>query len=149
MATTARDGCVVEAAPLAVMVDGFVRDWNRTRPPASSSFAEGGSRRQAPPVGAITWLARETGIPKPTIQNLIRPSGPRYRTVELRIADALVTALGCPEVLADGKWPKNLGGTLEIRPNPLASAEARAQCCGGSEESMNGALPPGTTISRF
>ena len=50
-----------------------------------------------------------------------------HDTTELRIADAITTAIGCPEALYDG----TLDGTLDVFPNPRATATARAEC-GGS-----------------
>lgn len=135
----ARDGCVVETEPLAVMVDSFVRDWNRSRPPSEGGkFERAGTRRQASPViGAITWLSSETGIPRETIQAVARN---RWRTTELRIADSLVTALGRPEVFHDG--------TLRVRPR-IDTPANRQECCGGSESLNGAAFPPGTVASRY
>jgi hypothetical protein len=126
---TARDGCVVDAAPLSEMLSGFVGSWNRDRPPTAGRFSERRTRNHLSPVGAIRWLASETGIPEGTLSNI---AAKRHPAVELGVADRIVTALGCPEVLSDGEYPTNRGGTLEIRPNPLAKADARAACCGGS-----------------
>ena len=129
---TARDGCVVETEPLAHLVGGFVASWNRDRPPTGGRFSDRKARERRTEVstlGAVSWLADQTrrsdpsglGIPPDTIQNVVSR---RYRTTELRVADALVSAIGRPEVFHDG--------TLTIRPNPSASRAAREACCGGS-----------------
>lgn len=127
----ARDGCVVDTEPLSELVHGFVSRWNRDRPQRSGQFrkrsaAPAAAKEQQPdvdPIGAVAWLAQETGLPRDTIQNIAaRP--PRYRTTGLAIADSLVSALGRPEAFHDG--------TLSIRPNPNAPRAARAACCGGS-----------------
>lgn len=73
-------------------------------------------------MGAVSWLAMETGLPKRTIQRVV--AGTR-QTTELRVADALVWAINQPQLFHDG--------TLNIRPNPRARATERAQCCGGSD----------------
>lgn len=134
---TARDGCVVPTEPLAAILGGFVTRWNRDRPSIGGKFTSAERRTEVTHVGAVAWIAEETrrndpeggvGIPQNTIENIVAG---RYRTTELRVADAIVTAIGCPEVFHDG--------TLEIKPNPSASREARAACCGGS---LNGAVSP-------
>lgn len=76
-------------------------------------------------MGAVAWLVQETrrrsppGIPEATIEGVI---GRRHRTTELRIADALVAAIDAPQAWHDG--------TLKVRPNPRATPERRASCCG-------------------
>jgi hypothetical protein len=118
--TTARDGCVVETAPLAEIMHRFVDNWNRERP------SEGGQKDG--PISAIEWLAKETGVPSSTLENIARRP-PRNQTTELRIADPIVQALGYPFAFHDG--------TLTVRPNPQAPRSARMSCCGGS---LNGSL---------
>jgi hypothetical protein len=116
----ARDGCVVSGASLSGLLSGFVTRWERSRNgDGSVNYAS-----EIPTVSAIEWLAGETGIPERTIKNVVNGA---YHTTELRIADALVAAVGCPEAFYDG--------TLEVSPNPLADRKARAACrtcCGGS-----------------
>lgn len=115
----------METEPLAQLLQGFVADWNRQRPSADQRagrrFARPDSGESVALVGAVAWLSQETRLPEETISTVARA---RNRTTELYIADALVAALGRPEVFHDG--------TLEIRPNPLAPRAARASCCGGS-----------------
>lgn len=101
----ARDGCVVETESLSALLAGGSRS-------RSTAWLAEATRRQDP-LGV--------GIPEATIENVVSA---RFRTTELRIADALVAAIGRPEAFHDG--------TLEVRPNPTASREARAACCGGS-----------------
>jgi hypothetical protein len=123
-----RDGCVVITEGLADLLARFVEDWKRSRPSTGGRFGDGVDDRNAvSTIGAVAWLAAETrrndpdgvGIPPDTIQNVVSR---RYRTTELRVADALVTALGRPEVFHDG--------TLTILPNPSAPRAARDACCG-------------------
>lgn len=118
------------------MVRAFVAGWNLTRPPAEGGrFAQAGTRTVAF-VGAVAWLEQESGVPSGTIQNLLGAAGPRNQTTELRIADALTAAIGRPDVLTDGEYPTNEGGTLVIRPNPIAPKASRAACCGGSQDGL-------------
>lgn len=105
----ARDGCIVDTAPLAVVVRGFI----------SSQGLEQAGRR---------WLAERSGIHEDTIENI---AAARSAVTELRVADALLTALERPDLLSDGKLPRNTGGTLEIRPNPRARKDLQASCCSG------------------
>lgn len=101
----ARDGCVVDSDPLAAILSGFVGSWERTRPKS-----EGHQRRAVRPVGAIEWLVSESGVSEYRIQKVLDGSEAQ---VDLGVADALVAAVGCPEVFYDG--------TLEVK-----------GCCGGS-----------------
>lgn len=122
----ARDGCVVDSAPLAGLLLPFIDRWTQSRPATAGRFATGGNREQQP-VTATGWLSAETGVSERTIQNIVKrdkdtgESKPLARTTELRIADALVAAVGRPEAFYDG--------TLEVRENPLADAQSRAACC--------------------
>ena len=79
-------------------------------------------------MGAVSWLAQETGLPKRTIQRVV--AGTR-QTTELRVADALVWAIGKQQLFHDG--------TLHVRPNPRARAAERA-CCGHQSDTLLGAL---------
>ncbi len=106
------------------MLRSFVDDWNTTRPREIGGRFAGREQRTQGSVSAVSWLVGETGIPKSTIEQVAKG---RYRTTELRVADALVAAIGHPEAFYDG--------TLEIRP---ATKRARCGCCGGS--SLNGSL---------
>lgn len=133
--TIARDGCVVPTEPLAEMLRGFVSSWDRE--PMGGRFAGKRKEPEVKTTGAVRWLAEESGVKEDTIWNVVSA---RSRTTTLSIADALVTAIGRPDVLADGVHPTNAGGTLEIRANPHATAEARARCCGGS---LTGSGSPG------
>ncbi len=105
----ARDGCVVDSDPLAVIVNNFVGTWEQTRP-------KNAGRRVAyqatgpTPVGAIEWLVAESGVSEYRIRKVLDG---RDHQVDLGVADALVAAVGCPEVFYDG--------TLEVK-----------GCCGGS-----------------
>lgn len=126
----ARDGCVVSTEPLSQMVRSFIDDWNRTRPPATGGqFGPGQTRTEAMTVSAIAWLAGETAVlgeavTEEVIGRMVGPRGRRKPRTELRVADALVQAMGQPQAFHDG--------TLRVRPNPAAHRSARAACCGGS-----------------
>lgn len=119
--TAARDECVVDSEPLAELVTGFVSSWSRSRPSSSTGRFAGKDGRvgSAAPMSALDWLEAETKISRGTISNLI--GRPRNRTTELRVADALVAAIGHPEVFHDS--------TLTIRQNPYVK---RRSCCSGS-----------------
>lgn len=120
-----RDGCVVETAPLARAVTDFCKRWNVSRGPSAGEF---GTSPEQSSVGPVDYLADRTRIPKSTIQELTSKrcasETGRSRRTELRIADALVTAIGRPEMLHDG--------TLTIEGNRLAPKSLRAACCPGS-----------------
>lgn len=90
------------------------------RPSTSGRFA-GAQGTDVTPIGAVRWLAVEAGLTEATVENIVYR---KHHTTELRIADAIVTALGRPEAVHDG--------TLQVRPNPGASRHVRASCCGGS-----------------
>lgn len=126
MRVAERDGCVVPTEPLAGLLGGFVTDWRRGREETRGRFARSTDalRTEVPAIRAIEWLAVETGIPEETINSVLRA---RRKTTELRIADALMMAIGRPDVFVDGDPP-----TLPIMANRLASSRARAECCGGS-----------------
>lgn len=128
-ATQARDGCVVQTDPLAGLIHGFVARWRATRPATSGQFVSEQRGQSVSALRPVDWLEQETrrldldgrGVPVGTIERIM---GRRSPTTELRTADALVSAIGCPEAFHDG--------TLEIAPNPCASAREQAACCGGS-----------------
>lgn len=136
MATApARDGCVVDSAPLAGLLNGFVQEWNRTRSADAGRYKTtprhaGRHRSEVAQVRVLEYLATETGLSEGTIEKLLHRDSrtgmlsPRTRSTELRIADPLVTVIGCPEAFHDG--------TLTIRENRQAKAEDRAACCRGS-----------------
>lgn len=114
-----RDPCVVRTGPLASVLREFVADWNARRLSTAGRFA--GAERDIGTVGAIRWLAGETGLSMDTIEAVVKV---RNQTTQLRVADAIVTALERPELFHDG--------TLTIRPNPSGGRPAREACCGGS-----------------
>lgn len=125
-----RDSCVVDTAPLAQLLQGFITTWNVSRPAVARGGTSNGGRftpraerpvEEVGMVSAVSWLAAETGVPESTIEKVARG---RSKTTELRIADPLVQALDRPQAYHDG--------TLTIRPNPLAPRTVRARCCGGS-----------------
>lgn len=132
----ARDEYVVCREPLAEVVQGFISDWNRDHEPDKGRFA-GGERKVVTQVRAVQWLAAETrrrdptdvGIPEKAILNMFRrtPEGRmRYHTIDYGIADALVSAIGRPDVLhTDGR----------LQPHPRSNAS----CCSGS---LSGVVPP-------
>lgn len=113
------------------MLQEYVSAWNRDRPATAGRFASPGDDSVSP-VGAVSYIAEATkqsdpdgrGVPEKTIQNLVAA---RFPVTELRIADAVVSAIDRPHLFHDG--------TLEIRQNPLASRKSLATCCGGSAPS--------------
>lgn len=138
----ARDGCVVPTEPLADLLNGFASRWRRQRPVTAGQFAQRQQRTEVTFVGPVDWLSAETqrlaveGGHPVSAEAITRILRRRSRVTELRTADALVAALGCPEVFHDG--------TLEIQPNPLASSRERAACCGsGASDSLTGCMTPG------
>lgn len=113
------------------LLAGWVARWRASRPPTGGQFTTE-QRSDVSCVGPIDWLATESrrhdpdgrGVSPSTIDRII--SRRAARVTELRTADALVSAMGCPEAFHDG--------TLEIRRNPLASSAAQAACCGSAPE---------------
>lgn len=117
-----RDGCCVETAPLARVLEEFVDDWRRKRPPTSGRYNGGRETTDVEPIGPYAWLALDTGLREAEIRRVRNPE--RRPLTELRVADALVASIGEPGMFLDG--------TLNIRPNRRARPERRAECCGGS-----------------
>lgn len=115
----ARDGCVVPTDPLADLVRGFLHSWNRERPSNHGQFSEGPTQEEVTFVGGTEWLVMEAGVSRDKIQSITQRRQP---VTELHIADALVGAIGRPEVFHDG--------TLQVMPNPRAARAARDSCCG-------------------
>lgn len=145
------DGCAVPTPQLAVELGVWVKKWERDHPDLATGEAgkqrEGaGARRNErgqlcgnEAVGAVVILHERTqlldpdgeGVPETTIRSVLKS---RWQTTELRTADMLVQAIERADLFHDG--------TLTVIPNPNASREARAECCGGSngQQSMNGSL---------
>jgi hypothetical protein len=99
MATRPRDDLVVETAPLASLLREFVAAWGRERPPRRSGrFGDGGARSRSQFVSPVSWLAAESGLSVPVVENVVRARSP---VTPLRTADALlVGALERPDLLA-------------------------------------------------
>lgn len=99
------DSYVVDAQPLAVALHSFVQGWSRTHPRDAAAKDRVAARRpDVQPISAVEWLTDESGVPQGTIQNFLRRDAdgrpaPRSRTTDLRIADALLTAVGRPDML--------------------------------------------------
>lgn len=116
----ARDRYVVCREPLAEVVQSFVRRWNRDHEPDSGRF-DGKRRKQVTQVRAVEWLSTESGISEKALVNMFRrtPEGRmRYSTIDLGVADALVSAIGCPEVFYTERMQPRL--------------RSEASCCSGS-----------------
>jgi hypothetical protein len=113
------DGCLVPTEPFSELVRTFVSRWNRDRPQLAGQFAAGGTIAELTPIRPLAWLAAASGLSESTIENV---ADGRYRMTELRVADAIATALDYPDILQG----------LAVVPNPSASRAARAECCGGS-----------------
>lgn len=99
----ARDGCVVESAPLSLVLNGFVDVWQRTRP----NDGYRGKKVDVSTVKAVEWLSAASGVSERAIRDLMKLKRP---TTDLVVADALIAAIGCPQVFYDG--------TLEVRELP-------------------------------
>lgn len=131
MSERERDGCVVPSLPLAGLLCQFVDEWHRDRPSTAGRFAKHGTRTEVSTISPLDWLEQESHVPKHVIAKIATrdPSTgtpkPRTEYTELRVADALVTAIGNIEVLQDG--------TLPIVVNDAATAANREVCrrCGG------------------
>lgn len=110
------DGCAVKTAPLAAVIVEFASRFRRDRPGVDpyDYIAE-------------TTLRPSIGYPvhREVIRNIV---GERKSLTELREADAIVAAIGRPEVFSDDP----VEPTLQVVENPRASRAARARCCGGS-----------------
>lgn len=124
------DGCIVDTAPLSILLRDFVTGWKKTRPSTKGQFGAPAARVPGEPLGAYTALAFHTGLRESDIKRVRNPG--RHPVTELRVADALVGAIGNPGMFHDG--------TLTVRPNPRAPADRRAECCGGSEHALTGGL---------
>jgi hypothetical protein len=127
MQTAARDGCVVDSAPLAGLLIPFIDEWTRRYPSVGGRYLRNGQRAETEMPTATGYLSAKSGVSERTIQNITRrdketgaPS-PSARTTELRIADPLVAAIDRTEVFFDG--------TLPVHPNPRAHPTVRASCC--------------------
>lgn len=120
------DGCAVPTENLARVLKSFLEDWNRTRPSTGGHRTGNGNQTESVYVRGIAWLSLESGVPEWSIRII---TSCRYRTTELRTAEALVAgALERPDLFYDGNPP-----TLPVVPNPTAPKADRLACCGGSE----------------
>lgn len=138
-----RDACVVETDGLAEIVESFVASYKRENDPVArvairspnGYFSKGRLPESA--LSALDALSERTkaqdpagiGVPPQTIRNVVQR---RYSTVELRTADALVTAAGRPFAYYDG--------SLVVRPNPRVKGRVQSSCCGSVPASLNGSL---------
>jgi hypothetical protein len=114
-----QDDEVVCREPLHHIVTVFVARWNRDRPPMGGQWAGADRARSAAAhVSALEYLSENSGVPRGTIENLTR-SKARSPVVPYDVADALVAAIGCTDVMFDG--------TLE----PTSRRDG-GSCCSGS-----------------
>lgn len=115
----ARDCFVVATSELSPVVRAFVTDWNRRRPSDGGKVTVGRVRRQrATFVGAYSWLAQESGVSEATIRDVHRGEA-RRRWTPLAEADAIVTALGRPDLLVDAPTPTLLASaSIRVVPHP-------------------------------
>lgn len=111
----ARDCFVVATAELSPLVRTFVSDWNRGRPPDGGKVTAGRQRRRrATFVGAYAWLEQESGVVQSTLRDIYR--GPaRRRWTPLQEADAIVTAIGRPDLISSPAAPASLVASGAIR----------------------------------
>lgn len=133
MSTIPRDGCLVTAEPFAELVRSHVRRWNRDRPQLGGTWTP---REDLPPIQPLVWLSAEAShladpcgdylphlfVPVGLLEKLV-PRGLR-EWIELRVADAIATALDEPGLIWDP--------AVEVIPNRRAKRELRASCCSGS-----------------
>lgn len=127
------DGCVVETAPLAAILQDFVTDWRRRRPNTRGQYS--GEERNATdvqPVSAYDVLAFETGLPETAIRRIRNPR--KHPMTELRVADRLVASIGASPLLFQK------GEALEPQPNPKAPPERQRECCGRTSLTGTGQL---------
>lgn len=131
-----RDGCLVPAEPFAELVQDFVRRWNRDRPQPGGQYG----LAEEPPVRALAWLSAEATrvsggvlvgdvridfvITEGMLEGLLDRGSRAKATLELRVADAIATALDRPFVMFEER--------VVVMPNPSATRAAQESCCGGS-----------------
>lgn len=104
-----RDCFCVSTEPLAAVVNSYAARWREQHQPFSS---------RTPQLRFDSVLGGWAGLPARQVQRVMYREQP---TTPLAVADAIVTALGQPELLSDDE-------TLGVRPNPRAPRS----CCGGS-----------------
>lgn len=116
----ARDCFVVDTGELQPLVRAFVAAWGRQRPSDGGMVTTGRARRRtATFVSAYTWLEQESRVPQSRLRDIYR--GPaRRRWTPLAEADAIVTALGRPELLAAHGAGTALvaSGAIRVVPDP-------------------------------
>lgn len=108
------EDCFVETMPLAEIINSHVKRWRERHPKTSSRDPNGyystGGTGGVQTFAAHEWLSMKTRLSEATIRRAQNPA--QYPRTRLEIADALVAAIGDPQVFRDG--------TL------------RVSCCGGS-----------------
>jgi hypothetical protein len=111
-----RDPCVVVTEGLATIVNAFVAR-HRAQYPLTSPYDE---------ISARTYGE----VPPAAIRKVASRS---YRMTEMRVADAIIAAVGRPDAFNNGE--------LEVMGNPRVPAARRAAagCCGGS---LTGTIDP-------
>jgi hypothetical protein len=144
------DPCCVETAPLSRLIGDFASDWRATRRPRPNGYCARPSlwndepeTTSVEPILPYEWIAAEAShvlardgwaLPAESVRKLRNPR--RYPLAELRVADAIVAAIGEPGMFYDG--------TLVIFPNPRLPAIRAAECCGGSELARS--VPSGAIV---
>jgi hypothetical protein len=129
----ARDGCIVDAQPFAVLVRAHVSRWRAEHPCDARERNENGyfdGLTEGQPIQALVWLsatASHLADPDGRLPRLVVSRGlleglltGKHEVIELRVADAVALALDAPYAAAG----------IEVMPNPLASREAQKTCCG-------------------
>jgi hypothetical protein len=118
----AEDDQVVCRSELGEILRRFVADWRRTRPGGvAGQFGVNGQRKEVAPLGAVAWLSAAAGVPRGSLENLLRPAGRRSATVSLDLADRVLVALGEMHALHDGRVP-------------VRTRDSAASCCSGSRD---------------
>lgn len=114
----ARDCFVVDTGDLQPVVRAFVAAWGRQRPSDGGKVTAGRQRRRtATFVSAYSWLEQESGVPQSRLRDVYR--GPaRRRWTPLAEADAIVTALGRPDLLTSDAGALVASGAIRVMPDP-------------------------------
>ncbi len=102
---------VVLADDLRPVIERAIEEHRASHPQVHDSYRRNGYKGTIAEYGAFNWLEEESGINSRSIYRVLY----RNTHVSLRIADALLTAIGRPYLLSNGEIP--------IIPNPRWSQE--------------------------
>jgi len=133
-----RDGCLVTTEPLVEVLSAFIVRWNKDRPQPAGQF--GLTEEDEPPIRALAWLVAEVSrfasdVTEATLKGLLEHGDRAKPLVELRVADAIASALARPDVLYDPR--------IVVYRNPQASRNA--ECLDAEGQPLP--IPPGACCS--